>query len=203
MRWGRASAIVLASLVAACSTPDKSSSPAPVEQAAEARQQEAAATAAPEARLEEPAAAPPPTPAIEEAKPAEKKKQDDDVDEGAAPKASPGETGSGKGGSGRGRRVFAAVVKGLQGSLTEEQVAKTVGEAKDALHACFANDEARLEVSLQIAGSGEVGDASIIRSSPPHPQKSECAGARLAKLRFPPPGQSMKLELAIYLEPKG
>ncbi len=202
MRWARAFAVVVASLAASCSTPDKSASPAPVEQAAEARQQEPAASTA-EAAAEAPAAAPPPSPAIEGPKPADKQKQDDDIAEESAPKASPGETGSGKGGSGRGRRLFAAVVKGLQGSLTEEQVAKTVGEAKDALHACFANDEARLEVSLQIAGSGEVGDASIIRSSPPHPQKSECAGARLAKLRFPPPGQSLKLELAIYLEPKG
>lgn len=201
----RTRAAALLVLVAGCGSPDKSmpasqQAPLPQDEAAGAKGGLPSDGAAPSEAAATAALPVTPTAPPKEAQKASESPSDD-IGEGDAPKP---ESAAPKGGSGGGgkKRVFAAVVKGLQGSLTEEQVTKTVSTVKDSLQACFGNAEARLEVSLQISGGGVVGDAGIIRSEPSDPRKSECAAGRLGKLKFPPPGQQLKLELAIYLEPK-
>ncbi|NUO54621.1 MAG: hypothetical protein HOV80_37755 [Polyangiaceae bacterium] len=198
----RARAAAFLFLVAGCSTgqSDQMSSTAPQPKAADEQAVEAGAVGSAAA---EAAALPPPPPP--QPTPADGERPAATAGPGAADPGSqkaeeqPSKSSSGGGGK---QRVFAAVVKGLQGSLTEEQVTKTVAGAKENLQACFSNAEARLEVSLQISGSGDVNNAGIIRSDPVDPRKSDCAAARLSKLKFPSPGQSLKLELALYLEPK-
>lgn len=99
--------------------------------------------------------------------------------------------------------VRLAIVSGLSGSLTQQQVEQTIAGARGALSACYGGAEARIEASIQISPSGEVGEAAIRRSEPGQPKQKECAEAQLAKLHFPPPNASLKLELGIFLEPPG
>jgi hypothetical protein len=97
--------------------------------------------------------------------------------------------------------VRLAIVSGLQGSLTQQQVEQTIGAAREDLRACYGGADARVEVSLQISPSGEVADVGVRRSDPGQPKQKDCVEARLGKLKFPPPNASLKLELGIFLEP--
>lgn len=94
-------------------------------------------------------------------------------------------------------------MSGLQGALTQQQVEQTITAVRDDLRACYGGGEARVEVSLQISASGDVGDVSIRRSDPGQPKQKECVEAKLGKLKFPAPNASLKLELGIFLEPPG
>jgi hypothetical protein len=189
-------------VAAGCSTGSSDQSAAPAPPPPQAADGQAVGAGAVSSAAATAAALPSPALPREEPKPATTAEPSDVVEEPGSKKADERPSKSSTGGGGSKQRVFAAVVKGLQGSLTEEQVTKTVATVKENLQACFSNTEARLEVSLQISKGGDVGDAGIIRSDPVDPRKSDCAAARLSKLKFPPPGQSLKLELAIYLEPK-
>lgn len=199
----RVRAAVILLLAAGCSTgqSDQMSAPAAQQKAADQQAVEAGAVGSAAAEAAAAPAPPPPPPSpIEGERPAATSgpgaAEPERPEEQAAPKQSD------TGGAGSKKRVLAAVVKGLEGSLTEEQVTKTVASAKERLQMCYSNAEARLEVSLQISGAGGVSHAAAIRSDPADPRRSDCAIAALAKLKFPSPGQSLKLELAIYLEPK-
>lgn len=174
----RLSSLVLFLVLAACA--DEADAPSVGERAKTASSSRAPEPASPADEEEAPGAMPTP--------------QSDQ------PKASKGGGGSGRAGRGG---VKLATVTGLQGSLTQQQVEQTIASAKSPLLACYGNAEARVEVSLQIGASGEVGDVAVRRSTPDQPKQKECAQLVLGKLRFPPPTASLKLDLAIVLDPEG
>lgn len=180
MLMGRlATSLVFVSLVACGDEPDAPSAGERAKSASSSRAQE-----------------PAPPADVEEQKPV------------VAPKAeaTSGAPGASKDSAGGGRErrggVKLATVTGLQGSLTQQQVEQTIAGSKSQLLACYGNTEARVEVSMQIVASGEVGEVAVRRSTPDQPKQRECAAVILGKVRFPPPNASLKLDLAIVLEPE-
>ncbi len=100
----------------------------------------------------------------------------------------------------KGRRVFAAVVSGLDGSLTQEDVTEGLAKQRQAMQRCVGDAGTRVDVSLEVGVTGEVGDAEVTRMDPLDVRGRDCVKTSLERVVFKRPGKPLKLGLTLHLD---